>query len=144
MLNNNYDINKPKLKYEPDILNIGKDLYVSVAEYQKRGDSFFDIILHNKEKEIFIGRYSTDLHNINVMYNNGTILVYSRQFIKERNNNFIVKVHSLYDILDDVHYSLTEEEALTLFDPQLDTTFLKDKTKSTIREDVEKKHRLMK
>ena len=138
MLNNN-DINKPQLKYEPTIIRIDDKNYVSISEYSKRGNSFYDVIFNNNGKEVFIGRYNKILDNVKVMYNNGKILVYS-----DIKNNLIIKVYSLYDILDDTHYSLSEVEALQLFNPDLDTSFLKNKDRSVVRTDVEKRHRLIK
>ena len=53
-------------------------------------------------------------------------------------------VHTLYDILDDTHYSLSEAEALELFDSNLDSSKLKNKERLMIRCDVEKRHRFVK
>ena len=54
----------------------------------------------------------------------------------------ITDVHTLYDIADDVCYSMNESELLNLFDSELDSSYLKNTNKLIVRSDVEKRRRL--
>ena len=132
--------NEEKLKCEPEIIKIDDNNYIRKIDLEKRGNSFCDIIFNNCGKEIFIGRYENDLNNIKVLYKNGRILVYSDKFVKEKMQ--VTDVHTLYDIADDVCYSMNESELLKLFDSELDTSYLKNTNKLIVRSDVEKRRRL--
>lgn len=141
MLNNM--VNEKKLKYKAEIVNINENNYISVSEYEKRGNSFFDVVFNNNGKEIFIGRYNKELKKINVKYNNGKILVFTNDFIKDK-GVFITDVLSLYDVLDDTFYSVTKLEALNVFDPTIDSSYIKNKNKLIVRDDIEKYDRMVK
>ena len=134
------DINEEKIKWEPLIIKIDEKNYIKKIDLEKRGNSFCDIVFNNCGKEIFIGRYESDSKNIKVLYKNGRILVYSDKFIKEKMQ--ITDVHTLYDIADDVCYSMNESELLNLFDSELDSSYLKNTNKLIVRSDVEKRRRL--
>ena len=136
--------NEEKIKYEPQIINIDEKNYIKKIILEKRGNEFTDVIFNNCGIEKFIGRYNNDIQNIKVLYNNGRVLVYSDKYIKEKNGVQITNVYTLYDILDDVCYSMTEEDLLKTFDPTLDSSYLKNSNKLIIRSDVEKRHRLRK
>jgi len=136
--------NNLELRYQPEIIKINDKNYISIYEYRKDLNILFDIIFNNNGKEIFIGRFIKELNNIRAKYNNGKILVYETSFIKNIKENHITKVYALYDIVDDTFYSVTEEEALVLFDLNLCTKHLKNKDKSLIRTDLEKMKRLIK
>lgn len=121
------------------ILRISDNNYIEMFERENKGNVFYDILFDNHGKEIFIGRYAQELGTINAIYNSGMILIYSASV-----DNKITRVYTLYDILDDTHYSSTELEALNLFDPNLDGSSLKTPHRLLIRSDIEKKHRLIK
>ena len=133
------DINKPKLKYPPEIIKINDNNYISIAEYEKRNSTFYDVIFNNNGKEIFIGRYIKDFDIVKVMYKDGKILVYIDKYIKEKKGLYITDIYTLYDILDDVHYNESKEEMLRIFDPSLSDEFLINKNKILQRSDIEKK-----
>lgn len=133
-----------KIKWEPEIIKINEQNYIKKIELEKRGNSFCDIIFNNSGKEIFIGRYENESKNIKVLYKAGRILVYSDEFIKEKEKVQVTQVHTLYDIVDDVCYSMKEGELLNLFDSNIDQTYLKKNNKLVVRSDVEKKRRLKK
>lgn len=132
-------VNEPRLKGEPNILKINENNLIIIYEYEKRSNNYFDVIFNNNGKEIFIGRYVSD-SNIKAMYKDGKILVFSSE---DNNLNCITKVHSLYDILDDTYYSLTELECLDLFDSRINANNIRQKNKLTARTDCEKIHRML-
>lgn len=139
------DFNKPKLIYQPKIIKINDGSYVSVSEYEMRGNKcFFDVELNIPSKKIFIGRYIKEYNNVTAKYKDGKILVCNEEFIQEDKKMNITDVYTLYDILDDTHYNLTKIQALNLFDQSINSTYLKDKNKSILRSDIEKKQRLSK
>ena len=130
--------NSIKMLEEPKKIMIDDKNYIKISKYQKRDTIFYDVIFINLDKEKFIGRYK-DFNNMNVSYKDSKILVFSQDV-----DNFIIKVHTLYDILDDINYSLSEIEALKVFDSSIDSSKLINKEKSIVRCDVEKRHRLVK
>lgn len=136
----NPDIYIPKLKYKPDIIKIDDNNFITISEYTRRLDAFFDVVFNNHGKEIFIGRYKKDYDNIRAAYNNGRILVYTDKYVSEYRKDFVIKVHTLYDILDDLHYILKEEDALELFDPNTSKEWLMEKDNLMLRTDAEKKY----
>lgn len=137
-----FDINIPKQLDNSDILKISDKAYVSSTLYEKRGNKFYDVVFVNNEKEYFIGRFINKEQPIKIGYNNGKILIYLDSFNNEIKKMVITKVISLYDILNDITYACTEEEALNLFDESISTEHLKNKDSLIIRNDVEKRNRL--
>ena len=136
--------NEEKIQGEPLKIKIDNNNFIKKTDIEKRGNIFADVVFNNNGKEVFIGRYNNDCQNIKVLYNNGKILVYSNKFIKEKNAMHITAVHTLYDLLDDVCYSMSEEELLKTFDSTLDASYLNKSNKLIVRSDVEKRHRLKK
>lgn len=137
----NKNIYVPKLKYNPDIIKIDDNNFISISEYTLKLNTFFDVIFNNNGKEIFVGRYMKEFENIGALYNHGKILVYTYKYISEKYKDYIVKVHTLYDILDDFHYITTEENALEIFDPEISKDYLEDKDRMTFRIDINKKNK---
>ena len=135
--------NEEKIKWEPEIIKIDENNYIKKIDFEKRGNSFSDVIFNNNGKEIFVGRYILDTKNIKVLYREGKILVYSDKFIDGKGMK-ITKVYTLYDILDDVCYSMSEKDLIKIFDPVLDDSYLENPNKLSIYNDVEKRHRLSK
>ncbi len=138
----NYDINIPKLLNGKNIIKISDNSWIEKNLYEKRGDKYYEVLLYLDGKEIFIGKFNKDDYTLDVKYNNGKIIVLNTAFNDSTSSFDIVKVLSLYDILDDTFYCSEEEEALALFDDKLDSSHLKDKNKYMIRVDIEKNRRL--
>lgn len=140
MNNKNLDINIPKLLGPVDEIKIGENSIIEKGLYEKRGNSFYDIKLKLKDKEIFLGRFNKTFDRLSVKYKEGKILVCNEEF--KADGIKIVSVLSLYDILDDTFYSCTEEEAIQIFDPSIDQSYLKNKTRNISRTDIEKLKRI--
>lgn len=125
---------------KPVIYNFDKGMIVSTQLKRKRMSIYYDVVLSNNGKEIFIGHYSNEYDNIKVSLNNGNLLIYSLKSNKKGENS--VKVLDLYNIEDDLHYSVTEKEALDIFDSSLKVSNLKDGDNNIHRTDLEKIKRL--
>jgi len=136
--------NEEKIKYEPTILKINEKNHIKIINLEKRGNNFCDVIFNNCGKEIFVGRYETETQNVKVLYNDGRILVYSDEFIDSEKKVEITNIHTLYDIVDDICFSMKQEDLLNLFDPSLNTSYLKKANKIINYSDVEKRRRLRK
>lgn len=136
-----YDINIPRLLEEPTIIKIGDTSYVKVCFYEKRNTKYYDVILNIDNKETFLGRFVKEFYKIKIKQKDGRILIYNDRINASKKSYEIIKVLGLYDILDDVFYSCTEEEALNLFDNKLETNFLENKNNLIVRSDVEKRKR---
>ncbi|MBQ2946798.1 MAG: hypothetical protein IJE04_02990 [Bacilli bacterium] len=143
-LDNIVDINTPKLLYDKDIIKIGENAKISIGTYEKRRDVFYDVILELNEKEIFLGRFLKDEKTLTVKYNNGKILIGYEEFKKEVEEMRIIKVLTLYEMVDDTFYSCSEKDALNIFNSNLSDAYLKDKETLMYRADVEKRKRLIK
>ena len=141
-LNEMLDINTPKLLYPKDIIKIGENAQISIGTYEKRRDVFQDVMLDLNGKEIFLGRFDKDENKLTVKYKDGKILIGHEMFKKETEDIRIIKVLSLYEMLDDTFISCTEKEALNMFDSNIDDTYLKNKDSLIHRADIEKKKRL--
>lgn len=126
----------------PDIYQINKTSYVGVQLREKRGNKFFDVLLINNDKEIFLARIRKELYNLKILVNNNKILIYSDEFDSINKKMQIIKVYSLYDIEDDIFYSCKEIEALNIFDDTIDNNYLINKNNNIARSDIEKKKRL--
>lgn len=141
-INNILGINTPKLLYTKEIIEIGENAKISIGTYEKRRDIFQDVVLELNNKEIFLGRFNKEENKLIVKYNNGKILIGNEEFKQEVQEMRIIKVLSLYDMLDDTFYSCTEKEALNMFDSNIDSEYLKNKDALMHRTDIEKKKRL--
>lgn len=141
-LNDMLDINTPKLLYKKDIIKIGENAQITIGTYEKRRDVFQDVVLELDGKEIFLGRFNKDENMLTVKYKDGKILIGYQEFKKEVEDMRIIKVLSLYEMLDDTFISCSENEALNMFDPSIDNTYLKNKDALMHRADIEKKKRL--
>lgn len=128
--------------YEPRIVKVNNNSYIKIQLYEKKNLKYYDIIFSDNGIEKFIGRFDTDIDNLNVIYKNGKILVYNDKYIPKYNTVNIVNVLALYDILDGVTVACTQEEALKLFDKNINYTCLVNPNQSIIRSDIEKKLRL--
>ena len=137
----NSDINIPKLINQKDIIKIGENLTIEKGLYEKRGSRFYDIVLKSNEEEIFLGRFNKEQNNIDIEYKDGKILICQRKFDNDTQKFKIIKVFSLYEIIDKTFYSCTEAEALNIFDSSIDTSSLINGDNSIVRTDVEKLRR---
>ena len=126
MLNNEL---KDKINsiYEPEIIKINENNYIKISEYKYKTNTYFEVIFNKNGEEIFIGRYDKEYDKVKAQYKDAKILIYIDKFINEKKDIFITKVLGLYDILDQTFYCVTEEEALNMFDFNIDTTYLKTK-----------------
>ena len=138
----NNNINIPKLIGSKDILKIGNNLTVEKGLYEKRGNRFYDIVLKTNEEVIFLGRFNKEQNSIDIEYKDGKILICQRKFDNDNQVFKVIKVLSLYEILDQTFYSCTEREALNIFDPSIDTSNLINGDNSIVRTDVEKLRRI--
>ena len=140
-MNKENDINTPKLLQPLDVIKIGEDAKIVIGLYEKRGNKFYDVTLNLKDKQIFLGRFDKTFDFFKVLYNNGKILTCYENFDKDSGSIQILEVLSLYEIVDDTFYSCIEEEALTMFDPNIDASYLRNKNNLIYRTDIEKRKR---
>lgn len=138
-----YDINEPVLM-SLDVKKISDNSSIDIELYEKRKRKFYDVILNLPDKKIFIGRFIKEFDNISVDYNNGKVLIYIEKFIRQISTMKITKVLTLYDIVDDTCYSVTELEALSIFNKNIDSNYLEKKDNYIYRTDIEKSKRLLK
>ena len=141
-LNNMFDINTPKLLHKKEIIEIGENAKISIGTYKKRNDVFQDVVLELNSEEIFLGRFAKYENLLTVKYKDGKILIGYQEFKKDVEDMRIIKVLSLYEMLDDTFISCTEKEALNMFDSSIDDSYLKNKDALMHRDDIEKKIRL--
>lgn len=127
-----------KLKSPLNIIKINTNNYIVIGEYETKGNDFFDVIFFNNGKEIFLGRFNGDLKKINAQYNNEKIIIYNEEKL-ESNECVITNVLSMYNIIDDTFYSVSEEEAIKLFDSNINSLHLKNKNNLINRSDIRKK-----
>ena len=146
MCMNNFD--EVKSIYTPKIISnnlvekITENAKVLIKKYEVRKNYFEDVILEISGQEILLGRFDQDVNLLFAMYKDGKILIGHKTFIDEVKDMKIVEIDALYEMADDTFYSCTEEEALKLFDDNIDTSYLKHKDKYIYRSDIEKKSRL--
>ena len=138
----NNDINKVKLIYTIDNIKISEEINIKINLCEKRGNRFYDVVFYLKDKEILLGRFDKEENKVCAKYKDGKILIYNNKFNKHTNQMEIIKVLSLYEIVDDTFYSCTEEEALNIFDKSIDASYLKNKNNPIYRSDIEKTRRL--
>ena len=125
-----------------ETIKISENAFINVSLYQKRNAVFYDVVLNLNGKEIFLGRVSQSEKKLIVKYKDGKILLAYKSHINDDEGMKIIKVLSLYEIVDDTFYSCTEKEALNIFDSSLDDSFLKEENSLMHRADIEKKKRL--
>lgn len=136
-------ITKPIAIDRPKIVKINENNFVIAQLCKQKGNIFYDIIVKSNDQEIFIGRYNIQENcNVELKYKNNKILVCYMQISTISKKTEIVKVETLYDIEDDCFYNCTEEEALLLFDENLNGEYLKNKKHRILRLDSEKKKKL--
>lgn len=111
---------EPELFLIHDGCKINDNVYVTVNEYIQFDQNYFDVVLHKNSDEIIIGRYLKEFKNIMASYNDGKIILYFVEYDYIKNSlSKIIKIINLYNIADDMSYSLTEKEALNLFDKSI-------------------------
>ena len=130
--------------FNPKIIEISEESFISIQLYEFRSNKFYDVILYNNGIKQFVGRFDEKDSIFEVAYNNGKILVYYSEFDEQSKKMCVSEIAQLYDISDDTVYACTEELALKLFDDNMDSQTLKNKDNSVIRIDKEKRKRLIK
>ena len=125
-----------------ETIKISENAVINVSLYQKRNTVFYDVVFNLYGKEIFIGRVLQNEKKLIVKYKDGKILLAYKSHINELEGIKIIKVLSLYEIVDDTFYSCSEKEALNIFDSSLDDSFLEEENSLMHRVDLEKKKRL--
>lgn len=134
MYNDPYSgITKPKFLYIYEKIIIDSNKYINVKLYEKNRIKYYEVVLNNNENEVFLGKYYENDSIFMVSCNKGKILIHNNQYFDEKGKTQIIEVLSLYDISDDVFYYCTEQEAVKLFDENLDTSSLKRKDKKLLR-----------
>lgn len=143
-IHGNYE-SEPEFFITHDGCKIDNNTYIRVDEYIQYEQNYFDIILHKEEKEIIIGRYLKDFKNIMVAHKNNKILFYYAEYAHsdERIMN-IVKIINLYNLEDDVFYSVTEKEALNLFDSSISDEYLQTPDDRLLNYNINNKQKTMK
>lgn len=139
------DINSPRLIGDPIITEISENIMVETQNYIFRYEKYTDVILINilTNEQYFIGRFKEPQSKVKILFNDGKILVYNDKYNYEKNNNVITNVLALYSILDDSIYAETEENALNIFNKDLDSSFLENKDRLLIEIDIERKNKTL-
>lgn len=139
-----YEI-EPELFLIHDGCIIDEKNYISINEYIQYDVNYFDIILHKGDNDIILGRYLKDFKNIMAAYKDNKILLYYADYnYSDSNLSKIIKVINLYNIEDDVFYSLTEKEALNVFDSEISTQYLIDPDNRLIEYNIDNKQKTLK
>lgn len=139
------NINKPRTNGEPIITIITEKLIVETQNYIIRNDKYSDVVLINSltDKQNFIGRFKEPQSQVKILFKDDKILVYNDEYNFEKKQDVITKVLALYSILDDTIYAETEENALNIFDKNIDSSYLEDKDKLLIEIDIERKNKTL-
>lgn len=132
-------ITKPMPLFNSTIYPIDKGKFVEIQLYKKRAEKYYEVVFHNLESEIYFGKFTKDNNLLGIKYNDGKILVYNESFNHEKRKMNIVEVLALYDIEDDTFYYCTEENAISMFDENIDCTGLINPTKKILRTKIRKK-----
>lgn len=140
-MSNNYF--KKSIAVGPSAINrINDKNFINTQLYRKKTYSFYDVILNKNGKEVFIGRFDKENDFIQTKYNNGKILVYYDKFDNSTGKLQVIEVLALFDMLDELVYACTEEEALSIFDKNIDTSYLKNPDRNIRKSDIERKKRI--
>lgn len=132
-----------KAIFEPEIIFIDQDKYIKKQMFEYWIRLYYEVVFVDNGSEKFIGEYEREDNRIEVAYSNGKILVYKNEYNFVQKRMCLTKVFDLYNINDDTFYACTEEEALNIFNSNLDSSFLNNKGNFLMRADVEKKKRLL-
>lgn len=135
------DINIPKKIGQPEIYNINRNLYIQIQNFKKRNVEYSDVFLIDKKhkNEIFIGRFIEPISKVKASYNDGKILIYHDEYNSELRCDVVTCVLLLYNMVDDINYSCSEEEALIIFDNNAITDYLENKNSSIVKIDLKRK-----
>ena len=134
MNDNSYlGIEEPVYLYNAFNLIINENSYLNINLYEKKRIKYYEAIFYNENNEIYIGKFYKDDSIIGAKYKDGKILLYNEQFNHELRKMNITEVLALYDMEDDIFYYCTEEEALRIFDENIDFSDLKSKNKKLLK-----------
>lgn len=139
---NETDIYAPKLLFTNEVAKIGENAKILIKKYEIRKNYVEDVVLVYPDKEILLGRFDQDVNILFALYNDGKILVGHKDFKDDVKDMKVIEVDLLYDVADDTFYSCTEKEALSIFDKNIDSSYLKHEDKYIYRDDIEKKSRI--
>lgn len=147
MLNDNIKtlkdyVNTPIELGPSSICKINDKNFIVTQLYSQKGNKFYDVVLNKNGKSVFIGRFDKEYDFIQTKYNDGKILVFYDEFDKNSEKMQVVEVISLFDMLDELVYACTEEEALNMFDKNIDTSYLKNPDRNIRKSDIERKKRI--
>lgn len=137
----NNDKYAEKLIGKPRIVKLSENVFIEIKRIKITINEFEDVILHNNNREIFLGRFGTYFDLLEAEYKDGKIMIYRSKINFQTKEKEITKILTLYEILDDTFYSVTEKEAMELFDQSMNSSFLGKPNESICRSDVEKKQR---
>ena len=103
---------------------IDDDCYCSLLRYG--GSDYAEVYICYKNNN-----YKRKICSLNIIndwprakYNDGKLLIYNGIYNREINDYDVLNVYKLYNIEDDVFYSVTESDALELFDHNMSTNNL--------------------
>lgn len=106
----------PEIKDRDEFI-IDDNIKVIVELFCQYDVYFYDITLIKNNEEKFLGRYLKD-NKLRVAYNDNKLLIYYGLYNDETAKfDRVIKVINLYNVEDDMFYSVAEEEALKLFNP---------------------------
>ena len=131
-------ITKPLPLFDSIIYPIDKDTYVEVQLYKKRADKYYEVVLHNNEISIYIGKFMKDTDLFGVIHKNGNILLYNENFNFKKRKMNIVEVLALYNIEDDTFYYCSQADAIRMFGSDIDLDGLKNPHKKILRTRIRK------
>lgn len=131
-------IKKPRIIFS-DIKEITDNNYISINLYEMNRKNYYEVIYHYFNKEVFFGKYYKTDFLLDVSYKNGKILVFTKEYNRENYKMEIAEVLALYNIDDDMFYYCTEEEAIKIFDENLNTLYLKNKNRKVLVSHIKKR-----
>lgn len=130
--------------FDPKIIKIDENKYISSQLFEYRGKCYYDVIFNNEGEEKFIGRFDKENSIFETMYQSEKILVCYKEYNNINSSLCISKVACLYDIIDDTFFACTEEQAISIFDENYKFVNLTNKDNHIVRSDLIKKKQLVK
>ena len=131
-------IKKPRILFK-DVKQIDANSYISVNFCEMNRINYYEVIYQHYNKEVFFEKYYKSDLLLDVLYKDDKILVFTKEYNREKYKMEIVEVLALYDTKDDVFCYRTEEDALKNFDNNVSTLYLKNKTKKILLTHIRKR-----
>lgn len=132
-------ITKALSLYDAIKIIIDDNNYISVQLFEKQRIKYYEVTFINNEKQIFLGKFYKEDYLFNVSYKNGKILIHNDEFDHGLAQMQIKEVLALYDIIDDIFYYCTEENAVKIFDETIDSSNIKRKNNKLLRSSVKRR-----